>query len=440
MLLLIAAPLVAVLVSAFASLVPDRLILDALVGSVQRQEMINIPQVGVSGRGVDVFSDCIALTMGLGDTDGGIATTWVRSPTLGSCDGAIESIRAYDAGQGLSGGYEYFRYWHGYTVVSRPLVATIGVTGARIVLFWAFIATIAGFARRLWRFHGPVAPVALLAPFLLTSDTVELARSLPHGVPALVAVGGAWAVHRAAAGPQVDDAESPPDRSDDLALATVAFIAGGCYVFVDVLTTPPGVWALVICVAMLASARRFAGYRLAGRGALAGAAWIVGWVWTWVSKWVIAAAILGVDRVRDSIGGAIDDRLVGERDYIDLALFNAIELNVETWLDHPLTPLVLLAIAVAGVVTWRSAAHRSVWRSRLIIAAPALLPLVWFEVLRNHSLVHVLFVYRSLGVSAGIVAVALLVGSASLGADQPDDRAEPVESPADPTDEVAASS
>ena len=36
---------------------------------------------------------------------------------------------------------------------------------------------------------------------------------------------------------------------------------------------------------------------------------------------------------------------------------------------------------------------------------------VWFEVLRNHSLVHVLFVYRSLGVSAGIVAVALLVGS-----------------------------
>ena len=45
---------------------------------------------------------------------------------------------------------------------------------------------------------------------------------------------------------------------------------------------------------------------------------------------------------------------------------------------------------------------------------PALLPLVWFEVLRNHSLVHVLFVYRSLGVSAGIVAVALLVGPASL--------------------------
>ena len=407
-----------------ASLVPDRLILDSLVGSVQRQEIVNLPQVGVSGRGVDVFSDCIALTMGLGDTDGGPATTWLRSPTLGSCDGAIESIRRYEAGQGLSGGYEYFRYWHGYTVVSRPLVATIGVTGARIVLFWAFIGVLAGFARRLWRFHGPIAPVALLAPFLLTSDTVELARSLPHGVPALVAVGGAWAIHRVAAGRTIGAADSWPDGANDLGLATVAFAAGSCYVFVDVLTTPPGAWALAMCVAVLGSARRFGGNRLAGRGALAGAAWIIGWVWTWVSKWVVTAAVLGVDRVRDSIGGAIDDRLAGERDYIDLAPFNSIRLNVETWLDHPLTPAVLVAIVVATALTWRSATHRAVWRSRLIIAAPALLPLLWFEVLRNHSLVHVLFVYRSLGVSAGIVAVALLVGPSSLRIGEPDEQVE----------------
>ena len=403
------------LASAVASVVPDRLILDALVGGVQRQEIINIPQVGVSGRGVDVFSDCIALTMGLGDSDGGPASTWLRSPTLGSCDGAIASIRRYESGQGLSGGYEYFRYWHGYTIVSRPLVATIGVTGTRIVLFWAYIGVLAGFARRLWRFHGPVAPVALLAPYLLTSDTVELARSLPHGVPALVALAGAWALHRAAAGASPDSA-APWTGADDLRLATVAFVAGATYVFVDVLTTPPGAWALVVCAAVLASARGLGGRRLAGRGVVAGVAWIVGWAWTWVCKWAVAAVVLGFDRVRDSIGEAVDDRLAGERGYIDLAPFKAIELNVETWLEHPLTPSVLVVIVVATVVTWRSAAHRSVWRSRLIIASPALLPLLWFEVLRNHSLVHVLFVYRSLGVSAGIVAVALLVGPESLRA------------------------
>ena len=184
--------------------------------------------------------------------------------------------------------------------------------------------------------------------------------------------------------------------------------------FVDVLTTPPGAWALVVCAGVLGSASTFSGRRLAGRGALVATAWIIGWVWTWVAKWVIAAVVLGVDVVRDSVSGAIDDRIAGERSYIDLAPFNSIRLNVETWLDHPLTPVVLVAIAVGTALTWRHAAHRSVWRTRLIIAAPAVLPLLWFEVLRNHSLVHVLFVYRSLGATAGIVAVALLVAPSSL--------------------------
>jgi hypothetical protein len=423
-LLLIGVPLAAVVASATASLVPDRLILDSLVEGVERSAIIDVPQVGVSGRGVDVFSDCIALTIGLGDSDGGLATNWLRSPTLGSCEGAIESIERYGDGQGLSGGYEYFRYWHGYTAVSRPLVAAVGVSGARIVLFWAFIGVLAVFARRLWRFHGPIAPVALLGPFLLTSDTVELARSLPHGLPALVAIAGAWGVHRAAAGPEPDRPGVPWNGSDDLRLATVAFVSGAMYVYVDLLTTPPGAWALVTCVALLASARRLEGTRLAGRGALVAAAWITGWVWTWVSKWVIAAAVLGIDRVRDSVGDAVDERLAGEREYLDLSLFSSIELNVETWLRHPLTPAVLVAVAIGTLLTRRSAGHWQVWRTRLIVAAPALLPLLWFEVLRNHSLVHVLFVHRSLGVSAGIVALALLVGPSSLRvreSDPPDD-------------------
>lgn len=406
--LLVLVPAAAAAATMLAGLVPDRMILDALVDGVERRQIINLPQVGISGRGVDAFSDCLALTMGLGETDGGPATIWLRSPTLGSCDGAIASIQAYRAGEGLTGGYEYFRYWHGYTVFSRPLVATVGVAGARIVLFWTFLGVTALFARRLWRYHGAIAPIALLGPFLLTSDTVELARSLPHGVPATVGIGGAWAVHWAASD------RSAPDGTADLRLATVAFLAGAAYVFVDVLTTPPGVWALAVCMALVASANRAAGGRLAVRGLVAGGAWIIGWAWTWISKWIIAAVVLGLDRVRTSIGDAVDDRLAGERDYIDLAPFNAVRVNVELWLDHPLTPPVLIAIAVAAVIRWRRPEHRATWRTRVIVGAPALIPFVWFEVLRNHSLVHPGFVYRSLGVSAGVVALAVLIDSSSL--------------------------
>jgi hypothetical protein len=398
--------LLAAACSATASAVPNRLILDSVTDGVRRTAIIDLPQVGVSGRGVDVFGDCIALTMGLGDSNESRALDWLTSPTLGSCPGAIESIRRFDAAQGLSGGYEYFRYWHGYTVVSRPLIAAVGVTGLRIVLFWAIIGALAGFARRLWRFHGPVAPVALLGPFLLTTDTIELARSLPHGVPVLVAVGGAWAVHRAAAG---RDPDGPAGAADAVQLVSVGFVAGAAYVYVDLLTTPPGAWALAICAGMLASSRYLDGVRLLARGALVGAAWIIGWGWMWASKWALAAVFLGADRVRRSVGDAVNDRLVGERDYIDLGLFNSIDENVAAWLGHPLTPVVILSIVVASTYRWRRPSHRVEWRNRGLLAVPAIVPLVWFELLRNHSLLHFRFTYRSLGVSAGIIAVALLV-------------------------------
>ena len=205
--------------------------------------------------------------------------------------------------------------------------------------------------------------------------------------------------------------------------------------FVDLLTTPPGAWALATCVAVLASIDRFTGRGLVVRGVVTATAWISGWVWTWVTKWMIAAAVVGVDRVRTSVGDAVDDRIVGERDYIDLAPLNAIDANVTAWWHHPLTPTVMVVVAVASLYRWRRTEHRASWRTRLILAAPAAIPLVWFEVLRNHSLVHVGFVYRSVGVSAGVLALALLV-------DVPLRRV-PAESQLDPdrtrTDRVAGS-
>lgn len=39
---------------------------------------------------------------------------------------------------------------------------------------------------------------------------------------------------------------------------------------------------------------------------------------------------------------------------------------------------------------------------------PALVPFVWFEVLRNHSQIHAFFTFRSVAVSVGIVIVAAL--------------------------------
>ncbi|MFK7916577.1 MAG: hypothetical protein AB8G14_00750 [Ilumatobacter sp.] len=419
--LAVVCPFVAAALVFTASFVPDRLILGELSGAANRIEMTANFQVGISGRPLDTFSDCIALTMGLGDTEGGPATIWVRSPTLGSCNGAIASVQSHAAGEGLQGGYEYYRYWHGYTFMSRPLVATVGVSGQRMVLLWAVIGAVALLGRRLWHQHGALASVALLGPFLLTTDTIELTRSIPHGTPALVAVAGAWWLHRLSGSiesaesvgePGLKESRSSAGRSN-LAVASGAFVVGSAYVFVDLLTTPPGAWALSTGVVALSSAGFLHGRALLLRTVLASAAWIAGWVWTWVAKWAIAMLVLGYSEVRANVGGAVEDRVAGERDYIDLSWFNSIDLNIERWMSHPLTPPVLIAIVVVSALVARRQEFASTWATRLLIASPAVLPLIWFEVMRNHSLVHA-FVFRSLGVTAGLVAVALIVPSSAI--------------------------
>lgn len=64
------------------------------------------------------------------------------------------------------------------------------------------------------------------------------------------------------------------------------------------------------------------------------------------------------------------------------------------------------------------------WPDRLSLMAPALLPLIWFEVVRNHTQIHA-FPARSLPIGVGMLAAAIVVRLAplddctSLGAPSP---------------------
>ena len=74
----------------------------------------------------------------------------------------------------------------------------------------------------------------------------------------------------------------------------------------------------------------------------------------------------------------------------------------------------LVALLVAFVVVWRRRGRwgppADRWVDRLIIASPAVIPLVWYEILKNHSQVHVWFTYRSIALVIGIVAAAAVIG------------------------------
>ena len=51
-------------------------------------------------------------------------------------------------------------------------------------------------------------------------------------------------------------------------------------------------------------------------------------------------------------------------------------------------------------------APRPDFRRWALLALPALIPFVWFEVLRNHTQIHAWFAYRPVATSIGIVLAA----------------------------------
>lgn len=404
-LLLLALPVTGLALVLLADAIPDRAITRHL-GVEILNERLTTENYGpaLTGHEIDRHTDCVGITIGLGSPPGtNTIESAISSPTLGRCSDAVPLLQAYLDGEGLQAGYNYYRYWHGYSVLLRPLIALVGLQATRVVMLVALSVAFLGLGRSLMRQHGRAVPLVLLSPLLLTTDFIELPGSLPHACGALAILATSWLAHdvvsRSTTWPRV---------------AAVAVVSGATVVYADILTIPAGGWALCVAAIGLAATLHATDRQLALHVAAATVAWIVGYTWMWVSKWVLASIIHGVGTVIDVIRFTTENRLTGDNGSIDDRAFASIRQNASVWWSQPLAGAMVVALSLAVVVTWRRRGRwlppSDRWVDRLIVSAPAVLPLIWFEVLRNHSQVHVWFTYRSIPLAIGIVAAALVVG------------------------------
>jgi hypothetical protein len=403
-LLLVALPLVGFALVVIADAIPDRAITRHL-GTEILNERLTTEDYGtaLSGHEIDRFTDCIGITIGLGSPPGtNTIESAISSPTLGSCSEAIPRLQSYLDGEGLEQNYPYYRYWHGYSVVLRPLLALVGLQGTRVLMLVALAGVLLGLGRSLSRRHGRAVPLVLLAPFVLTTDFIELPGSLPHATGALAILATTWFAHEVVS-------RSPTWPR----VAAASIIAGAVVVFSDILTIPAGGWALTTAVIGIGASLTLARLALAVQVAVAAAAWITGWTWMWVSKWILASTVFGVDSVIDVIRFTTENRLTGDNGSIDDSVLATIRLNAEVWWSQPLAGATVAGLLVVFVTVWRRRGRwfppRGRWIDRVIIATPAVIPFAWYELLKNHSQVHVWFTYRSIPLALGIVAASTVM-------------------------------
>ncbi len=409
------------LASALAALLGLQVVL--LAGLVAAQAVPNGPIITALARAVDEgtygpayvpdglggtadrFTECVVVGYGVSSTDDP-RSTWYRAtggPRLESCELGLAQVRALAAGQTLHPEAGYYRYWNGYSVLTRPVLALLGLPGLRLVVAGLLALAAASAVLAVRRHAGLPAALALLVPLAGATNAVAMpATASSHGI-ALAAVAAGVAGTAVAS------------RRGWRGAVLGAGGAAALFAYVDLLTTPATSWALCAAVAgAVASARGAALARTLGVVVAAGAAWPVAYGVTWVSRWVVAALVQGPEvltRVRE-VGRF---RLGGDNARVTHELGAPTTANASAWVETTATAVPLL-VAAAGVVAAALAAavvrHGPGALARAaVLAAPALVVPAWYEVLSNHSQIHAFFTYRSLPAAVGVVAMAALVAA-----------------------------
>ena len=388
-----------------AQAVPDRPILTALATAVD-DGTYGPPYLddGVGGR-ADRFTECVIVGYGITDPDDrrSVVERAAWGPRLESCELGAGQVARLAAGEGVGADAPYYRYWSGYSVLTRPALALWGLTGLRLVSAGLLaLAGLAAFAA-VRRGAGTGAALAVVVPVVVSSNALTAPGTASSHAIALAAIGAGTALTAVLA------------RRGWRGAVLGAAGAAALLDYVDLLTTPAMGWALCASVAGAVAARTGAGaVRVAGVTVAAGAAWPVAYGLTWVSRWVIAAIAFGPG-VFSSIAQVGAFRLDGDNPLVVHAAGAATRANLEVWLGQTPTAWTVLAlvavVALAGVVL---GVVRRGWAALAlfaVVAAPAAVVPAWYEVMSNHSQIHAFFTYASLPAAAGVVALAGLVAA-----------------------------
>ncbi|MFT5203868.1 MAG: hypothetical protein ACI9C1_003271 [Candidatus Aldehydirespiratoraceae bacterium] len=382
-------------------LIPDRWVAAHLVDARQDGTLTNTAQEKTRVGGIaDHFTECVSISVGLGHGSDSFLESMAGSPNLGPCDRLVAAVDEFSQTDRLPEGGRYLRYWHGTSSIFRIVIAVGGLAVLRVLAFAAVVGSVLLVARQVRQVAGVPAAVAIVGPFVATTDFIVLSGTVHHSMTLAVAFAGAALVATAAF------------RTGGVWFSAV--LAGAAFVYVDLLTNVPGAWALVTAMAIFAARTRTADPAVVARtGIAAGVGWIVGYAGMWAGKWAFAASVLGYDVVRSDVTDSVRERVNGDSPWSEDRFGAAIDANVDAWFEIPFTRVVLLlSVLVLAKAIWSRLRNRTVRSDSiagvLIAIVPALLPFVWFEFASNHSQVHAWFTYRSIPLALGIGMLALL--------------------------------
>lgn len=354
-----------------------------------------------TGLPTDRFSDCLALSLNVvGPLDRSPLQMLRDADVVGGNSPCGTLAKLHRDGDARLPVYDYFRYWHGYQVLTKPLMLVLNLPQMRELADIIYLLSIIAFFLVVMRGRShPVDALFLSASFMLLTGAADEAGALVHNVALLTTFLGGIVVHRVAL------------RHSLATTFVAALVAASCAGFVDLIYVPPLV-AMVLAMATL-SALIQSGQddaRTLARGFFAMlVAWGTGYLGTMALRVVVSALLLARpgEGLRDFIGELVF-RLDGKVPWMTGGGFLTPALmNVKVVYDNAF--LKFVAVGAVAIVVLRMARGWRFGRPRILgfFVLVAILPVPWYGTFRNHSEIHYWFTYvwASFGLTCAIAGL-----------------------------------
>jgi hypothetical protein len=363
-------------------------------------------QYRYNGLDNDMFTECLALSTNLGNQENrsllyrAAATPYndpMRDGGMKPCRWLIEDIKSGT----LSPEQPYFRYWHGHQIYLRPLLANTSLANVHVLNAILLIGALSSFIILMVRQFGIVAAPVLLIPLLVGTSILTTPASTVHALSWIWAFSSLTLVAICLNKHAVN------------ATYTIALIFSfGCIAaFFDILWSPPFAPTFMGFLAIVAGLQRHKLGRSIFDAGVVVFSWFAGFSLCWISKWIFATAVLGWAVVKPSLFDAINVRSFGDPSLPETSQTILAATRIALEAHNPLLFTISLALAVSIALTamlldgrWRLL----LWRL-VALLTPLVIPIIWVEVLRGHSIGHPGFAYRSFVYFAIIPLMAALV-------------------------------
>lgn len=379
--------------------VPDKPIVDNLVSSIENNTYGPSGIPDRMGTQSDTFTECVVVGTGLGASpDESALSRAARMPRIDNCAGGKQDILDLAEGKVFEDN-NYYKYWAGYTILTRPLLATVGLEGLRIVAGALMITALFAAILLVRSKTSTAVAVALFLPFVVgtnmlstpsTSFSQSIAITFIFLSVILTVVGFT--------------------RSTYLGLLG-AGVGAALFCYVDLLTTPSIPWAMsafVLAAAVWFQDRNMK--RTATWGVLAAVVWPAAFGLTWVFRWIFGAVFMGIGETIAMVQQNVGFRTGGSHSGVSDVFGAGVASNVVYWWEKiPTAPFVFFGCLIAAAIALALAGRRGgVQRLKVagVLALPMLIPAFWYIVVSNHSQIHEFFVNRGVPVALAVLTAA----------------------------------